>query len=128
MTKKKNDEKQKPEKEFNFQYCKYTFSVTEKAEMSSEMAQKVARLERTEDELKTVKAQFKSETEQLARDISTTAEKLNSGYEMRNIKCEVIRDYREGIVEYVRTDTGEIAKSRKMRDDERQMQIDDKKS
>ena len=128
MTKKKTEEKktekpEEPKKEFAMQYCKYEFDENEIRDMAAEMAQNIARAESVDAELKTIKAQFKADLETLTRGIQATAEKMNSGYEMRNIKCEVVRDYRLGMVFYKRTDNGEIAKERKMRDDERQVKI-----
>jgi hypothetical protein len=119
MTTKKTEEK----KEFATQFCKYIFSDEEKAEMAAEMAQKIAQLQGVESQEKSVKAQLKAEKESLSADISGNAEKINSGYEMRNIKCEVVYNYNEGMVLYIRTDNGELAKERKMRDDERQVKI-----
>ena len=111
--------------EFSNEYCRYTFSEDEKKEIASDMAQKVGELQRLEDELKAVKSDFKSQIDRVQAEVNNSATKINNGYEMRLIKCEVVKDYTKMTIRYIRTDTQETTKERKLTEDERQMRIDE---
>jgi hypothetical protein len=111
------------EKEFCNEYCKYSFTKEEIDEMSAEMARLVSDLETAEDEKKAVMSDFKGKIDSLTATIRQAAGEINNGYEMRNIKCEVIRDHEKGKIMHMRTDNGEIVRTKKMTDDDRQMEI-----
>ena len=111
------------EQEFSNEYCKYIFMEDEKKEIASEMAQRVSELQRLEDEKKAIMSDLKSQIDRVQAEVNNSATKLNNGYEMRSIKCEVERNFETRKVRYIRADNGEVAKERKMTDDERQMQV-----
>ena len=108
------------ETKFEKLFLKYTFSDAEKAEIAAEMAEKVTDLSRKEDELKAVKSDFKSQIDGLQANVNGAATKLTNGYEMRNIECRVERDYKKGVIRFIRTDTGEIARTKEMSHEDRQ--------
>ena len=110
-------------KEFTNEYVKYQFSDSEKRDMAQELAQKVSDQQIAEDEKKAVMSDLKSKIDSLAAQSNSLATKLNNGYEMRNIKCEVEKDYTGGVVYHRRTDTFEVVRERKMTDEDRQLKV-----
>lgn len=112
------------DKEFSNEYIKYTFSANEKAEIAAEMAQKVSELQQAEDSKKAVMSDFKSQIDGIQANVNNAATKLNSGYEMRSIKCEVIPNWDKKVWEYLREDTGTVAREKPMTADDLQMQFD----
>ena len=111
------------EKEYSMEYVKYILNDDEKKEIAITMAQKVTELNQAEDDKKSVVSDFKSRIDGLQAEVNRSATLLNNGYEMRNIKCEVIPFYSEKVFRYMRTDNGEIAKERKMTSDDMQRKI-----
>lgn len=111
------------EKEFTKEYVKHQFTESEKREMAQDLAQKVSDQQIAEDEKKAVMSDLKSRIDSLAAQANSLATKLNNGYEMRNIKCEIEKDFKGGIVRHIRTDTGEVVRERKMNDDDRQLKV-----
>lgn len=118
-------EQQVPEPEYSNEYVKYQFTQAEKNEISATMARKIEELQSTNDSLKAIKSQFKSDIDKLEAEIRLSATRINNGYEMRTIKCEIVRDFKKGIVQYVRTDNNQIARERNMNSDDRQMALDE---
>ena len=113
------------EKEFSNEYVKYVFSENEKKEIASEMAQKVSEQNQAEDDKKAIMSDLKSRIDRIQAEVNSAATKLNNGYEMRNIKCEVIRDYKRKVIQFMRTDNGEIAREKPMTADDLQMRMED---
>ena len=105
--------------------CRYEFSVEEKRDIASELANGIADLQRMEDNKKSIMSQIKSEMDSKQSKINLSAEHLRSGFEMRDIECEVVYAYVDDVVRWIRTDNGEVAHERKMRPDERQMKLED---
>lgn len=87
-------------KEFKTKSIKYEFSKTEKADIATEMAQKVAELSELEDEKKAAMSSFKSRIDLVTAEVNNAANKLNTGYEYRNVQCLVERDYRAGKIHF----------------------------
>ena len=111
------------EKEFSNEFCKYVFGDDEKKEIASEMAQKVTEMKEFEDGKKAVTSEFNSKIDSAKAQIHSAATKLNNGYEMRTIKCEVEYDFEKRIIRYIRTDNGDVAKTKNMTSDELQMSV-----
>ena len=107
------------------EYVKHMFSEEERAELAVEMARGVSELASAEDNKKAAMSQMKAEIDLLSAKVASAAEKINSGYEMRRIKCRMEPDYRAMVWNIYREDTGELLKSRRMSPDETQMQIDE---
>jgi hypothetical protein len=105
--------------------CKYVFDEKEKREIASDLANGVAEVARLEEQKKAVMSQLKAELDAKQGAVNSAAEKLRSGFEMRNIECEVIFDYESDVVRWVRTDNFEVAHQRRMRPEERQMKIEE---
>lgn len=98
--------------------CQLT--APEKAGLSEIMTQAIMEKEDAEESLKAVKAQFKSEIAAKEASIKTCAQKLNAGFEMRQVDCHLIRDYRDSTIRVIRLDTGKQVSERTMTIDERQ--------
>ena len=111
------------DKEYSNEYVKYSFSEDEKKEIAIEMARKITELEQLEKDKGAMAAEFKGKIDLAKAQAGGAATKLNNGYEMRQIKCEVVPDFALKIWKYVRTDTNEIAKERRMTSDDLQMQL-----
>jgi len=107
------------------EYLKYSFTEPEKAEIAIEMAQKVAEVNQAESQLKAVKSQYTGKINILQAELNLAAEKLNTGYEMRSVKCEVVPNWEEKIWEYVRLDTGEFVRAEEMSVEDLQMRLDE---
>ena len=105
--------------------CQYNFNDDEKRDIASELANGVAELKHIENRKKSVTSQLTSEMNAKQSAVDLAAEKLRSGFEMRQIECEVVYAYIDDVVRWIRTDNGEIAHERKMRPDERQMKLED---
>jgi len=108
-------------KEIKKESCKYVFTAEEKAELAAEMAQGVAELREKEDDKKAVMSDFKSAIDTLSARTNGLAGKLNNGFEMRQIECEVVRDYPNHLIQYIRTDTGECVRTKKMSQEDLEM-------
>jgi len=107
------------------EYLKYKFSEEEKREIASGMAAHITAKEESEEEKKVVMGQFKNRIDGFEAHISAAAAKINSGYEMRQIECEMIPNISAKQWEITRKDTGVVIRTQKMTDDERQMKIDE---
>ena len=104
-------------------YLKYVFNEAEKKDLGSEMARNISSKTSLEDEKKAVAADFTSRISRVDGDINTSATKLNQGYEMRNIECEIIKDFEEKVIRYKRTDTEEIVDVKPMKGDDLQLEM-----
>lgn len=112
-----------PEKNFSNEFIKYLFSEEEKQSIAINMAQKVAELQQAEDNKKAIMSDYKSQIDGIQANVNLAATKLNNGYEMRTIKCEIVPNWDDKVWEHIRVDTGELAKTKKMTPDDLQMQI-----
>lgn len=112
------------EKEYTQEYVKHVFSEDETREIATSLALKVSEMKAAEDEKKAVTSDFNSQIDSAKSLINLAATKLNNGYEMRTVKCEIVRDYSLRMILYYRVDTGDLAKERPMTTDDLQMKID----
>lgn len=102
--------------------CQLT--APEKAGLSETMTQAIMEKEDSEESLKAVKAQFKSDIAAQDATIKACAQKLNAGFEMRQVDCHLIRDYRDNTIRVIRLDTMAQVSERTMTMDERQRGLD----
>ena len=111
------------EKEFSTQFVKHTFTEEEKKQIAQDMAQKVSELAQLEDQKKAVASQIKSEIDKKQAEVNISATHLNTGYEMRSVKCEVERDYKRRLIRYIRIDNGQIGREVTMTNEDLQKQL-----
>lgn len=110
-------------KEIKKEMCKYVFTPEEKAELAEELAQGVSELREKEDDKKAIMADLTSQIKTLEASTNSIAGKLNSGFEMRSLECEVVRDYPKHEILYVRVDTGECVRVKKMSQEDMEMEL-----
>lgn len=111
------------EKEFSNEFCKYVFTEEEKKEIAAEMARKVAEVTQLEDQKAAMMSDYGGRIKIASEQVKGAAVKLNNGYEMKSVKCEVARDYKKKVVRWIRTDNDEVAKERHMTADELQREL-----
>lgn len=109
--------------EYVKKWCKYDFTDEEKKEIAEELAIKTQQLDALEDEKKAVMSSYKEQIERLQSDVKGAATRYKDGYEMRDIECEVIRDFEDGTISFYRTDNGARVRVDKMTVAERQMKL-----
>ena len=105
-----------PKKQYHNKHCK-------ERQRTPWMKATCSDLNQAEDEKKAINSDLKSRIDGLQATVNGSATKLNNGYEMRTIKCEVVPDYESKVFRYIRTDTHEIAKERRMSSDDLQMEL-----
>ncbi len=107
------------------EYLQYSFSDAELLDMAREQSrviQEKATLEKKKSEIAKTLA---GEIEGKQGVIDRISEGIRNGYEWRNIECIIHYDSpRSGMAEIIRTDTGEVAKRRRMTSEELQYQLD----
>lgn len=114
-----------PEPKYENEFIKYLFTDEEKKEIAADMAQKIVILQQTEDDLKAIKSDYKSQIDGVQAGINSAATKLTASYEMRSTKCEVTPNYAIKIWEYRRVDTGVLVKTKKMTANDLQMEFEE---
>jgi len=92
----------------------------EKLKYGAEQSAANAKRHRLEDELKSFKKQKDYEIAQCETSENLNAERVNNGYEYRQIACTINYDFARKVKEWVRSDTGEIAKEDIISEDELQ--------
>ena len=102
------------------EYCKYEFAAEELREMTDQLVGRLQDKARKEGQKKEVAAQFKAEIEKLENECTTLAGNIRNKYEYRYITCDIVEDFARGEVRYIRTDNGEVARTRTMTVEERQ--------
>jgi hypothetical protein len=106
---------------------KVNFTEKERFQLGSQLGEALRRLKSTQNDLAAVSAQYKSDIKQIDAEIGSLAERLNSGWEMRKVKCVRIKDYNVGMIQIKRLDTLEIVEERAMDAEERQMGLFEEK-
>ena len=103
--------------------CKYQFSKIELIEIAEILARKLSEAETKEAEKKDVASQFATQIKTLQNEMSALAACVRNKYEYRGIECDVLLDYKNNAVNYVRQDTGETVRTRVMTATERQEEL-----
>ena len=108
-------------------YLRHDFSKDEIDEMNKRLARQTQALRHKEGEKKAITAQFSSEIESIDAELGSLADKLNSGFEHRQMKCVVNFDWDKGKKHAIHPETGEIVQTQDISDEERQgkLSVDD---
>lgn len=109
--------------EISKEFVKCIFTEKEKRDIAIKMAQQVANLQQAEDDKKAVMSDYKSRIDGIQAGVNSAATKLNNGYEMRQIDCEIVPDWKRKMWEYKRVDTGDIIKEKLMTSEDLQMKL-----
>lgn len=116
------DKEKHPHKEVHFLRCDFT--ELEMKELSAELARGTNELAQAESDKKAVMSQFAERINSRKSEVSSLARRIANGYEMRTVNCEVrLHDPKKGSATVIRTDTGEIVKSRLMTPEESQTEL-----
>ena len=102
---------------------KYLFSDKEKLVIATDLARELEEARQLEQELTEIKSQLKGKIDATKAHIGTYHSMIYSGYEYRNVACELVRDYNCKIVTVSRMDTWEQIESRTMTQDELQKSL-----
>lgn len=86
----------------------------EKQELGVKMADALAELDEIEDTLENAKKQAKADSTRCEGIISSCKERIRSGYEFRNVECEVRKNRATKLVLVIRKDTYEVIEQRPM--------------
>lgn len=111
------------------EYIRHTFTSDERLKMGDELAQAHNRMAEIEDEEQVIKSQIKERKAQVEQTVSKLSRELANGFTMQNVECRLDWDSpNPNEVSYVRTDTGEVVKTRPFTEAERQqdLPLDDK--
>ncbi len=104
-------------------FLKVLLTEDERRKLSDEMALAVMQKNEAESELKSAQTQIKSKIAAHDAVLISDAERLRSGFEMRNVACEVEKDFDHMILTITRLDTSEIIEDRKIRPEETQQSM-----
>lgn len=77
-----------------------------------------------ENELKSVKSQFKSRIDSAKTRRDEYAAIINAGHQQRQVECLEVKDFFENTITLIRLDTGEVVRTRTMTTAERQRGLD----
>ena len=99
------------------------YTPAEMSEMGLELARKTAELRTKEDNKKSVTSQLKSEIDNLTAGTNDLSNKINTGSEYRNVKCELEYDYEKGTKRIIRLDTAVVVYEGPIPDEERQIEM-----
>lgn len=105
--------------------CKVFLTPEEIEEAADTLARKTQELEDIESEKKSANAGFKDRLERTSGEIRTAGRLYRDKFDMRDVECEIVRDYEAGMVYFIRQDTYETVRKVAMSQSERQMHIDD---
>ena len=111
------------DKEYSYESVKHVFDEEERRDIAVEMARKVSELNQAEDDKKAVMSDLKSKIDGLQAQVNGAASKLNSGFEYRQLKCEIDRDYSQRKILYWYEE--KVVKEKPMTVDDLQMKIGD---
>jgi hypothetical protein len=102
------------------EYLKCEFIEHEILEFGNELARKHSEITELEEMKKRVVSDFKAKTDAAEAEASILARKIQNKHEYRDVECQEVYNYVDKSVTIVRNDTGEIVKTRDMREDEKQ--------
>ena len=102
---------------------KYTLTDAEITALAREQVAAIGKVGTCEQELDSIKKDYAGRIAIAKAEVQTCCQAINTGWEMRNIKCLLIDERPEGYRLVVRTDNGHVAKRRKLDPSERQMNL-----
>lgn len=103
---------------------KYNLNSTELKEFADEMAKALQEKSLLEDELVSVKSQYKSKLDGLDAKIRRNSSIYRSGYEYRDMDCHVELNFKTKHRSYYRKDTGEFVGSEPLKNEDYQIKMD----
>lgn len=104
---------------------KYIFSAEEKANLSLELANKNCMKSDVESQKRSRMADFTQQLRQIDTDIQTVSVNLVRGYEFRDYKCTIEKDFNKKIKIYRDITNGNIIDTRPLSQADYQIEMDD---
>lgn len=101
-------------------FLKVPFTDEEKAEHAQRLARTLPQIDQLEEELKSVKSQYKSRIEGLQAEAKKFSSYIRDGFHFDNVEIQIRKDFRAGTLEKIRLDTGEMYYTRTLTAEERQ--------
>lgn len=80
---------------------KYKFTVEEKKQMASDLAQKQIDKSIVEDEKKSVMAGYKDRIDRFNWEINKLSRNVVDGYEIRDFECRIVKDFKAHVKKYI---------------------------
>jgi hypothetical protein len=103
--------------------CKLT--EAELKESGKKLADAIQKKTEVEARVESFKTQAKGEIAEIDATIGKMSALVNNEKEFRNVECEITWDFKKGLKSFIRKDTGEIAKTEKISEEERQRELDE---
>jgi hypothetical protein len=103
---------------------KHSLTDGEMAALARSQAQSFGRVKALEDELNAVKKDYAGRIALAQAEVSGISSRVNTGFEMRDIRCLLLDERPEGYRLVVRLDNGHIARRRHLNPEERQLKLD----
>lgn len=100
------------------------FGPDEMLAMTRGLCDAIQEQDRLNEELASIKADYKGQLGKVATQIGDLVAKLTAGCETKGVRCEKHIDFAGNIARVVRLDTGEIVEERALLSSERQMILD----
>ena len=107
---------------------KYIFNAEEKANLSLELANKNCMKSDVESQKKSRMADFTQQLTQINTDIQTVSVNLVRGYEFRDYKCTVEKDFKKKVKVYRDATNGNIIDTRPLTQADYQVEMEDIRS
>jgi hypothetical protein len=104
---------------------KHQLTDFEMAALARSQSQAFGKLKALEDEIAAIKKDYAGRLALSNAEISSIASRVNTGFEVRNIRCLLLDELPEGYRLTVRTDNGHVARRRKLNPEERQIKLTD---
>jgi hypothetical protein len=97
-------------------YTRYDFNQAELLAIGQKAAQAHSRITGLKNELKSITSDFKSKIQGYETELSTATEQVNSGFEMREMECNVLynRDAKPPFKAFYRVDNGVFVRKENM--------------
>ncbi len=101
-------------------YLKCYLTDEQKADAAALLVQRMEEKTREQEELDSIKNQFKGTLARLDAEIAVKAGLVRDGYEFRDVACREEKDYERETFTITRLDTGEMVESRRLNPSEMQ--------
>lgn len=102
---------------------RHDLTDSELAGLAKQQSQALGKKAAAEAELAAIKKDFGGRIALAQAEVTNHSQSINTGWEMRNIKCLLIDERPEGYRLLVRVDNGHVAKRRRLEPQERQMTL-----
>lgn len=124
MTKKKKNTTPKIATKQQTEYLKCVLTAEEVAVAANDLAKLLDDTQALEDQLASVKADFKAKIEKCEADTRVKQRLVRDKCDYRQVECDVEYNYSTLMVKITRKDTNEVIEDRKMTLGEKQMTMD----